>query len=220
MTVSRCRKLWCPKCWNQLVENFYVYLHAKSELLQSLLSFLTYCKEIPNLLFWAIWICLATHLKWCYQFEVIFDVYLLTKNKRFPWYITNILQTCYFGNFGHAWLPRNTKLVILGNLDTPGHTPKVMLSIWRNFWCLSADQKSTFSLIYHKDITNLLFWELWTCMVTQHPKWYYQLVENVCAYLSAKGLNSSPRFSGDVVKISKLLILGRLDMPGYAHPNW
>ena len=115
---------------------------------------------------------------------------------------------------------RNTKLVILGNLDTPGHTPKVMLSIWRNFWCLSADQKSTFSLIYHKDITNLLFWELWTCMVTQHPKWYYQLVENVCAYLSAKGLNSSPRFSGDVVKISKLLILGRLDMPGYAHPNW
>ena len=115
---------------------------------------------------------------------------------------------------------RNTKLVILGNLDTPGHTPKVMLSIWRNFWCLSADQKSTFSLIYHKDITNLLFWELWTCMVTQHPKWYYQLVENVCAYLSAKGLNSSPRFSGDVVKISKLLILGRLDMPGHAHPNW
>ena len=115
---------------------------------------------------------------------------------------------------------RNTKLVILGNLDTPGHTPKVMLSIWINFWCLSADQKSTFSLIYHKDITNLLFWELWTCMVTQHPKWYYQLVENVCAYLSAKGLNSSPRFSGDVVKISKLLILGRLDMPGYAHPNW
>ena len=117
-------------------------------------------------------------------------------------------------------LQRNTKLVILGNLDKPGHTPKVMLSIWRNFWCLSADQKSTFSLIYHKDITNLLFWELWTCMVTQHPKWYYQLVENVCAYLSAKGLNSSPRFSGDVVKISKLLILGRLDMPGYAHPNW
>ena len=29
MIVSPCRHLWCPKCWNQLVGNFDVYLHAK-----------------------------------------------------------------------------------------------------------------------------------------------------------------------------------------------
>ena len=115
MTVSRCRKLWCPKCWNQLVGNFHVYLHAKNKLFQSL-SFLTYCKEISNLLFWASWICLATHLKWYYPFEETFE--LLAKNQRFPWYITKILQTCYFGNFGQAWL---------------GNTQSDTINLWKTF---------------------------------------------------------------------------------------
>ena len=29
MIVSPCRPPWCPKCWNQLVGNFDIYLHAK-----------------------------------------------------------------------------------------------------------------------------------------------------------------------------------------------
>ena len=32
MIVSPCRKLWCPKCWNQLAGNFDIYMHAKNQL--------------------------------------------------------------------------------------------------------------------------------------------------------------------------------------------
>ena len=49
-----------------------------------------------------------THLQWWYQFEEIFDVYLEAKNRLhyscFPWDISKILQTCYFGYFGQVWL--------------------------------------------------------------------------------------------------------------------
>ena len=44
--VSICRKLWC---WS---------IFKKST--SSLTSFLRYCKEIANLLFWVIWACLVT----------------------------------------------------------------------------------------------------------------------------------------------------------------
>ena len=56
MIVSPCRKLWCPKCWNQLVGNFDVYLHTKK--LISLFTFsLRYCKLVILVL----WASLATH---------------------------------------------------------------------------------------------------------------------------------------------------------------
>ena len=46
-----------------------------------------------------------THLKWQYQSEVTFDIYLQTKNQlypsSFPWDIAEILQTCYTWNL---WL--------------------------------------------------------------------------------------------------------------------
>ena len=32
MILSPCMKLWSPKCWNQLIGNFDVYLYAKSQL--------------------------------------------------------------------------------------------------------------------------------------------------------------------------------------------
>ena len=38
-------------------------------------------------------------------------------------------------------------------------------------------------------------------------------------YPQAKKIKS-PRFSGYIAKICKLLILGTLDMPSYAHPKW
>ena len=44
------------------------------------------------------------------------------------------------------------------------YTPKMIVSIWRNLWRLSASKKSTSSftifLVYCKDIVNLLFWVL------------------------------------------------------------
>ena len=55
---------------------------------------------------------------------------------------------------GHAW----------------AHTPKMVVSIWRNLWCLSSGKKSTssftFCLRYCIDIANLLFWVLWVCLAT------------------------------------------------------
>ena len=40
-----------PRCWNQLVGNFDVYLHARKTT-SSLNSFLRYCKDIVSLLCW------------------------------------------------------------------------------------------------------------------------------------------------------------------------
>ena len=85
MIVSPCRKLWYPK----LKSNFYIYLHAKNQLYLMatsiinnsaklwklwrlsackkwspfLTSFLRYCKDIANLLFWKLWECLTIPIK-------------------------------------------------------------------------------------------------------------------------------------------------------------
>ena len=48
-------------CWNQLVGNFDVYLHAKTQL--DLTSFLRCCKDIANLLFWELCECLIISIK-------------------------------------------------------------------------------------------------------------------------------------------------------------
>ena len=45
-----------------------------------------------------------THLKWQYQFEEIFDVYLQAKKSNFIYHVfLEILQISYFGYFEHAW---------------------------------------------------------------------------------------------------------------------
>ena len=96
------------------------------------------------------------------QFEETFDVYLQAKNKLhpscFPWDIAKILQTCYFGCFGHAWVC----------------TPKVILSTCRKLSCLSAVKK--INLIFKvflkilQGYTNFLFWVFGhACYV--YPKW-------------------------------------------------
>ena len=38
-----------------------------------------------------------------------------------------------------------------------------------------------------------------------HPKWYYQLLENLCVYLQAKHRLHLPCFSGDIAKICTYL---------------
>ena len=53
--ASICRKLSSYYTWKKI--NFITN------------PFLTYCKKIANLLFWVIWACLATHIKWQYQFK-------------------------------------------------------------------------------------------------------------------------------------------------------
>ena len=60
--LSPCRKLWCLKFWNWLVGNADVYLDGQKSI-SSLTSFLRYCKDIANLLFWEVWECLTISIK-------------------------------------------------------------------------------------------------------------------------------------------------------------
>ena len=87
-----------------------------------------------------------THLKWEYEFEEAFDSYLQKLHPLgFTWDIVKILQTCYFGYFGYAWL----------------RTPKKIKSTWKKRLCLSAGKKSTSSLMfrwrYYKDMQTSYF---------------------------------------------------------------
>ena len=88
--VSICRQLSC--------------LFSCKKSTSSLTSFLKYCREIANLLFWVIWACLAqiTQLI-ASKFEEAFDIYLQAKNQlyssHFPSDIGKILQNLLF------WVP-------------------------------------------------------------------------------------------------------------------
>ena len=61
--------------------------------------------------------------------------------------------------------------------------PKVLRSTCRKLWSSSACQKSTSSLTYYlrycKDIANLLFWELWECLIT-----LINIIVSICSKLS------------------------------------
>ena len=52
-----------------------------------------------------------THPQWWCQLEKTFTVYQQAKNQfhclGFPWDIAKVLQNCYSGYFGHAWLCTN-----------------------------------------------------------------------------------------------------------------
>ena len=120
-TVSICRKL--------------SWLYACKKSASSLTFFLKYCKELANLLFW-VFEHASPHLKWYYQFEEIFDVYLKAKNQlhsfHFPWDTAKTLQICYSGYFGKAYL----------------HTPRMILATCRKLSYLSASKITTSSIMF------------------------------------------------------------------------
>ena len=124
----------------------------------SFLSSLRYCNEIANLLLWVIWACLATqtynnsmNLKKPFIFifrqkiNFILNVFL------------EILQSCWFGYFGHAWLctPKSNTI----NLQ------KTFLLIYR--------QKINFIFHIFMEILqrnlNFLFRVPWVCLA-MHTK--------------------------------------------------
>ena len=79
---------------------------------------------------------------------------------------------------------------------------------------------------YCKDIANLLFSVLWACLATQNQSDTINLKTIFVFIWRQKTQVHSPRFSGDIAKLCKLLILGTLGisgyvlaMPGYAHPK-
>ena len=121
-------------------------------------------------------------------------------------------------------LQRNSKLFILGNLAClPGHTHLKRQYHFEE--TLDNYQQVKINFILY------VFIEMWQRYCTlivlgtlgipgcAHPKWYYQFVENFRIYLQARNQFHTPCFSGDSVKIFKL-ILGTLVMPGYTQPKW
>ena len=212
MIVPPCRKLWCPKCWNQLW-----YFSGCKKSTSFLTSCLRYCQEIANFLFCEVWKCLTisiktivlicrkpscssackkisfiipvfckilqrnsklvisgnlsmhghTHLKWSFQFEGNFNVYLKAKKStssiHFLWDIGNILQTCYLRYFGNVWLC----------------TPKLIISTRRKLLFICR-QKTTSSPMffwrYCKDVETSYFGyfgQAWLC-TPKMKKWKFR----------------------------------------------
>ena len=75
----------------------------------------------------------------------------------------------FITHFFRKVLQRNNQFVILSDFSMSAYTPKMIVSFWRKFWCLSAVKKSfssfMLSLGYCKDIADLL-WVLGTCLAT------------------------------------------------------
>ena len=102
--------------------------------------------------------------------------------------IVKTFETCYFGNFGNVWLSqskswisisicmqkinyithfflkilqRNSTRIVLGNLDIPGYTPKMIVLTCKRLQCLFACQKYTSSLtsfLRYYILKNLAIW--------------------------------------------------------------
>ena len=106
-------------------------------------------------------------------------------------------------------LQRNSKLVVLGNFGMSCHTLKMVVSVWRNRWCLSAIKKSssffTFLEILQRYCKFVVIGTLGIPGFT-HPKWYYHLVENCLS--PGKKSTSFPCLSGDIAKICRLEYFG------------
>ena len=123
---STCRKLWC--------------LSICKKSTSSLTYFMKYCKQIANLLFYEFgeWLFFAIKNHWISLKEIFMLIWykklssslttflrcfkeianifcLQAKNQvhplRFPWDITEILQTCYFVHFGNGRL-RTPKVIL------------------------------------------------------------------------------------------------------------
>ena len=103
-----------------------------------------------------------THLKWLYQFEETFEVYLQAKNpfdhSRFPYDIPKILKIYNFGCFGHALL----------------RTPEVTLSACRKstssptlFWIYCKDRQTSYFGYFEHTCLNTLKMIAWTCRKCQ-----------------------------------------------------
>ena len=84
----------------------FVHLHAK-KWASGFLSFLRYCKNIVDLLFWVLWACLIIATKndgICFKETLI--LFFMQKIKFISYlFLAKIVQLCYFGYIRHAWPP-------------------------------------------------------------------------------------------------------------------
>ena len=108
--------------------------------------FKRYCQDIANLLFWELWECLTISIK--IALAICSKLSCLSTCKKSTLSPNSFLTYWKEIANGHAW----------------PHTPKLIITIWRNDRRLPVGKRLTssftFSLRYYKDIIKLLFWVL------------------------------------------------------------
>ena len=144
----------------------------------SVTSFLRYCKEITNLLFWKLWECLAIPIK----------------NHRINLYETFMLiciqKINFITHFFLKILKRNNKLVILGNLGMHGNIHlnwQYQFEKTFNVYLQAKNQLRPSGFPW--DVAKILqtsYFGYFGLPGYPHSKWYYQVLEDFHIYLQAK----------------------------------
>ena len=127
------------------------------------------------------------------------------------------MQTCYLEYFENAWswiMPINNDSITLQETLMP----QVLKSTCRK---LSACKKSISSLTsflrYSKDIANMLFWELWECLIIPLKNYSINLWWNFM-HICMQKINFITHFLLKILqRNSKLVALGNLGIPGHIH---
>ena len=158
---STCRKLWCLSAFKKSASAPTLFLRYDKDTVNLLFweiweclaihhhsinlkqPFMLICMQKINfithffrkilqrnskLLFWVFWACLATHTQSdTTNLKKTFMFICRQKINFIPYAFLEMLQRYgnLFGYFGHAWI----------------HTPKMIVSICRKLWCLSACHK-------------------------------------------------------------------------------
>ena len=205
MIVSSCRNFWFPKCWNQLVRTFNVYLHAIKST-SSLTSLFRCCKDITNLLFWKLWECLTITIK-----IIASKLSICSK--------LSCLSACKKINFITQFflkiLQRNDKLIILNNLDMPSHTQ--LIWYYHSEKVFDVYQQAKINFFLHVSLGILQR----CCKVADLGTFGMHgcAYSNFSVYLQVKKQLYPPCFSWSNAKICKL-ILSTLGMPSYTLLKW
>ena len=209
MIVSSCRKIWYPKCWNQLVETLMFICIQKVNFISNFFF------EI-FLRHWKVAILgtlgMLDHSHQNILVSICSKLSCSSPCKKSTALLTSFLTCCREIANLLFW-------VIWACLATNTYND-----------CITLKKPSTYISRQNINFILLVFLEILQryCKLVvfstldmsryAHPEWYYHLVENFCVYLQAKNQLHPPYFYGNVAKICKL-ILGALSMTEY-HLKW
>ena len=143
-----------------------------------LTSFLSYFKDIANLLLWELWECLTISIK--NHSIKLQETFMLIDGQKVNFVIHLFLKM----------LQRNSKLVILGNLGMADYAHLKWLYQFDEIFDVYLQAKnqlcsSRFSWDIAKYCKLVVLATLGMPSYT-HPKWQYQLVEDFDVYLNVK----------------------------------